>query len=73
MLGSHAAFYLSSYVLPRDPQEKLGPNKPLNNAGEIPFGIPGINGNKHGYTSQVKIISENTTRICIVYLEGVAF
>jgi len=29
MLSLHPAFHLSSYVLPRDPQERLRPNKPL--------------------------------------------
>ena len=30
MLVFHPAFYLSSYILPRDPQERLRSNKPLN-------------------------------------------
>ena len=29
MLSLHTAFHLSSYVLPRDPQKRLRPNKPL--------------------------------------------
>jgi len=30
MLFLHPAFHLSSYILPRDPQERLRSNKPLN-------------------------------------------
>jgi len=30
MLVFYPAFYLSSYILPRDPKERLGSNKPLN-------------------------------------------